>query len=255
MVLPLFLFAILNLFAAVNDIALHVKMQTAMHQTALTLARHAYAYERIEQGIALPESALADVVFSQTYVREKVENAVGEAYLAHAGVHGGADGVSFRQSEILEGDTVTLIADYRMDALFLPEWFSSFRMINRVCLRKWTGYDPAAGAATDPAAQRIVYIAEHGEVYHGSRNCYHLNVTIRQTDEERLGGERNENGGKYTACELCGDRRQSGVFYVSEDGTRYHTTAACSGLRRTVRAVPLSEIGSRTPCHNCGGTG
>lgn len=255
MVLPLFLFAILNLLAAVNDIALHVRMQTAMHQTGLTLARYAYAYERISQGFPLPESALADVAFSQTYVKEKVENAVGEAYFASMGVHGGAEGVSFLQSEITTGDTVTLIASYRMDALFLPEQFSSFRMINRVCLRKWTGYDNAAGAEQGDAAQRMVYIAEHGTVYHDSRNCYHLNVTIRQTSGERLAGERNSSGGRYTACELCGGRRQSGVFYVSEDGTRYHTTAACSGLRRTVRAVPVSEIGSRTPCHNCGGSG
>ncbi|MBD5481883.1 MAG: hypothetical protein HDR15_05035 [Lachnospiraceae bacterium] len=255
MVLPLFLFTVLNLFAAVNDMALHVKMQAAMHQTGLELARYAYAYERISQGFPLPQSALADVVFSQTYVREQVENTIGETYFARTGVHGGAEGVSFLQSEILSGDTVTLIASYRMDALFLPSQIASFRMVNRVCLRKWTGYDNAAGAGQADAAQQMVYITEHGEVYHNSRNCYHLNVTIRQTSGEKLDAERNSSGGRYTACELCGDRRQSGVFYVSEDGARYHTTAACSGLKRTVRAIPLSEAGTRSPCHHCGGLG
>ena len=254
-ILPLFLFAVLNMFAAVNDIALHVRMQTAMHQTGLTLARHAYAYERIKQGFPLPESALADVAFSQAYVREKVEDTVGEAYIARMGVHGGADGVSFLQSEILQEDTVTLIASYRMDALFLPSQFASFRMVNRVCLRKWTGYDNTAGTGQADAAQQMVYITEYGEVYHNSRNCYHLNVNIRQTGTDQLTEERNSSGGRYTACELCGDRRQSGVFYVSEDGERYHTTAACSGLKRTVMAIPLSEVGSRAPCHHCGGLG
>lgn len=255
MVLPLFLFTVWNLFAMVNDIALHTRMQTAMHQTGLTLARYAYAYERIQQGFPLPESALAEVVFSQAYVREKVENAVGEAYLAGMGVHGGAEGVSFLQSEILSGDTVTLIASYRMDAPFLPDQISSFRMVNRVCLRKWTGYDNAAGRGQADVAQQIVYVTEYGEVYHNSRNCYHLNVSIRQTSAEKLAEERNSSGSGYTACGLCGDRRQSGVFYVSEDGERYHTTAACSGLKRTVTAIPISEAGSRAPCHSCGGLG
>ncbi|MCM1537336.1 MAG: hypothetical protein NC254_02945 [bacterium] len=255
MVLPLFLFMILNLFAAVNDMALHVRMQAAMHQTGLVLARYAYAYERVKEGFPLPESELADVVFSQTYIREKVEDAVGKNDIARMGVHGGAEGVSFLQSEVLDGDMVTLIADYRMDALFLPEEIASFRMVNRVCLRKWTGYDNAAGAGETDAVSQIVYVTEYGEVYHHSRNCYHLNVAIRQTSMERLPEERNHSGGGYTACELCGDRRQSGVFYVSEDGERYHTTAACSGLRRTVMAIPLSEVGARSPCHHCGGLG
>ena len=254
MVLPLFLFTVLNLLAAVNDIALHVKMQTAMHQTGLTLAQYAYAYERIGQGFPLPESALADVVFSQTYVKEKVEDAVGETYIARMGVHGGAQGISFLQSELLSGDTVTLIASYRMDALFLPSEISSFRMVNRVCLRKWTGYDNTAGAEQSDA-QQMVYVTQYGEVYHKSRNCYHLNVTIRQTSEENLAEERNSSGRGYTACELCGDRRQSGVLYVSEDGERYHTTAACRGLVRTVMAIPLSEVLLRAPCKHCGGLG
>lgn len=255
MVLPLFLFAVLNLFAAVNDITFHVKMQTAMHQTGLSLARHAYAYEKIGQGVGLPESVLGDVIFSQAYVRDKVTDAVGEAEIAHMGIHNGADGISFLQSEVLTGDTVTMIADYRMDALFLPERFTSFRMVNRVCLRKWTGYDNAAGAELGDGHEQTVYVTEYGEVYHNSRNCYHINVSIRQTDAEHIGGERNENGGSYSACELCGGHRTSGVFYISADGERYHTTAACRALCRTVMAVPLSEVGSRTPCHNCGGLG
>lgn len=255
MVLPLFLFTVLNLFAAVNDIALHVRMQAAMQQTGLVLARYAYAYERVKEGFSLPESELADVVFSQAYVKEKVEDSVGEDMITRMGVHGGAEGVSFLQSEILDGDTVTLVASYRMDALFMPEEIASFQMVNRVCLRKWTGYDNTAGAGGADTASQIVYITEYGEVYHHSRNCYHLNVTIRQTSMEKLSEERNQNGGRYTACELCGGRRQSGVLYVSEDGERYHTTAACSALRRTVTAIPLSEVGARSPCHYCGGLG
>lgn len=253
MVLPLFLFAVLNLFRAVNDITLHVKMQTAMHQTGLALARHAYAYERIGQGFELPDSALADVVFSQAYVRDRVVDAVGEAEFIRAGIHNGADGVSFLHSEILEGDRITMVADYPAEALFLPERFSSFRMVNRVCLRKWTGYDSAAGMENADVPERIVYVTEYGEVYHCSRNCYHINVRIRQTDAEALDGERNGNGGRYLPCELCGGRRTDGVFYITEEGERYHTTASCSGLRRTVRAIPISEVGSRIPCSHCGG--
>lgn len=253
-VLPLFLFAILNMYAAVNDIGLHVRMQTAMQQTGLSLARYAYAYEQVAQGSEILQSEMADVIFSQTYVKQRVEERVGTEYLNRIGVRGGADGVSFLQSDVLTEDTITLVATYRMDALFLPEQFSSFGMVNRVCLRGWTGYDNAANAEGNAQKELIVYVTKYGQVYHRSRNCYHLNITIRQTDYERLAQERNQNGGRYSACEYCGKRRESGVLYVTDDGDRYHTTAACGALTRTVRAISFSERGSRPPCSTCGGS-
>ncbi len=252
-VLPVFLFAVLNMYAAINDIGLHVRMQTAMHQTGLSLARHAYAYERVAQGAPVLQSELADIAFSQSYVKRQVEEALGEGYLQNVGVSGGADGISFLQSDILTTDDITLVATYRMNALFLPEEFLSFGMVNRVRLRGWTGYDNTANAGKDARGEQIVYVTEYGEVFHCSRGCRYLNITIRQTDRGRLSRERNESGGKYTACELCGSRRETGVLYISEDGNRYHTTAACRALKRTVRALPRSEVGTKAPCSVCGG--
>ncbi len=251
-VLPIFLFAVFNMYAAMNEIGLHVRMQTAMQQTGLSLAGYAYAYERVAQGSQVLRSELADVAFSEGYVKRQVEESVGTEYLQSVGVRGGADGVSFVQSDILTGDRITLVAAYRMGALFAPEEFLSFSMGNRVCLRAWTGYDNTVNAGGNAEAEQLVYVTEHGEVYHRSRACYHLHVTIRQTDQERLAAERNRDGGSYTACELCGSRRRTGVLYVSEDGSRYHTTAACGALKRTVRVIPLSQAGDRAPCSECG---
>ena len=58
----------------------------------------------------------------------------------------------------------------------------------------------------------------------------------------------------YTACRLCGG--EPGLFsyyYVTEEGERYHTSLSCSGLKRTVYLVRLSEAEGRTACSRCGG--
>ncbi len=65
--------------------------------------------------------------------------------------------------------------------------------------------------------------------------------------------ERNEDGGKYYACELCdGDATSNGVIYITESGSAYHSDLGCSGLTRTIYAVPLSEVIGKGVCSRCG---
>nr|WP_308624933.1 pilus assembly protein [uncultured Eisenbergiella sp.] len=117
-------------------------------------------------------------------------------------------------------------------------------------MRAWTGYDVERKTEAEEQ-EEIVYITENGTVYHRERNCTHLTFSVELAGRDEVGQLRNESGGKYYPCEKCGGDGSSFV-YVTGEGSRYHNTITCSGLKRTVISIPLSEAGGRPPCSRCG---
>ena len=75
---------------------------------------------------------------------------------------------------------------------------------------------------------------------------------VLNVGKEELTALRNASGGRYSPCEKCGGDG-SGIVYITNEGDRYHNTIECSGLKRSVRCVPLSEAGGRAPCSRCAG--
>lgn len=255
MVLPLFLFLVLNLFAAINDLYLHLRMQCMMRETALELSRYAYAYDAVAGGSDVLQSEIADISFSETYVREKIKERVGAHFLNRVGISGGSGGISYLQCDIVGGEDIKLTATYQMRGLFLPAEISTFQMVNHVRTKRWTGYDNTQNSVGGGEDQ-IVYITETGSVYHTSRSCSYLNLSIRQTTAAQVCAERNAGGGRYYACERCmqGISLSGGMtLYITQDGNRYHASLSCSALSRYIQAVLLSEVGDRPPCSRCGG--
>jgi len=98
----------------------------------------------------------------------------------------------------------------------------------------------------------IAFITKNGTVYHRNRNCTYLNPSVKAVFYEDLKEKRNENGAIYYACEKCGNGKKT-VVYITEQGTKYHTSLECSGLKRTIYSILLSEVGGRLPCSKCGG--
>ena len=96
---------------------------------------------------------------------------------------------------------------------------------------------------------RYVYITETGEVYHTSRTCYHIKLTIRQIPD----GELSDRYQNLSPCERCAEGRTTdGTVYITETGDRSHLSVSCSGLKRTVMRVKQKNVGSIPPCSNCG---
>lgn len=253
MVVPLFLFVILNLFSAINYIAVHMRLEAAMHQTGQQLARVGYAYHKIAEGYEILESEVANIGFSNFYVKEKVMEHAGEEFLERVGISGGTEGILFLQSDIIDPECLDLVATYYTKALFLPETFASFGMVNRVRMKVWTGYDnTAAGRVNDEG--EVVYITEQGEVYHMLRSCTHLQLSVSQIPYAEVELHRNEAGASYVPCERCDSVEVQETVYITQEGDRYHTTISCGGLRRTVIAVYLKEVEGRRACSRCGGS-
>ncbi len=252
MVVPLFLFTVLNMFSAINYIAAHMRMQAAMHQTGLVLARTGYAYHKLAEGYDILESEIANIGFSHLYAREKVVAHAGEAFLDRIGISGNAEGILFLQSDIVNPECLDLVATYYTKALFLPESFAGFGMVNRAYMKVWTGYDNAAAGAGEQEGE-VVYITSQGEVYHTERSCTHLQLSVSQIPYADVAQYQNEDGVYYTRCERCGKQEMSVTVYITQEGDRYHASLSCGGLRRTVMAVYLEDVEGRRACSRCSG--
>lgn len=152
-----------------------------------------------------------------------------------------------------EGDMIRLVKPERVRApVPILSWPAA--TVTACCyMRAWTGYDVQRG--TDTGETEIyVYVAEHGTVYHRSENCSHLTLSIELVSREEAEERRNSAGARYHPCERCGGDG-SGAVYITGEGNRYHNTISCSGLKRSVRRIPLSDVGGMPPCGRCGRTG
>ena len=122
----------------------------------------------------------------------------------------------------------------------LPGWILRNRMLAVTeCSRsrRWTGM---SGAGANGSYGEWVYITPEGSVYHRSRDCTHLKLSIQSVPAETASG--------YRACELCGEGKEvTPLVYITQEGECYHTKLNCSGLKRTVYMIPLMQAEGRNP--------
>ncbi len=98
-----------------------------------------------------------------------------------------------------------------------------------------------------------VFITENGQVYHLSRTCSYLFMPAEEVEYSEVGERRNAGGAKYYSCEKCKSSRNTGKVYITDYGNRYHLSAKCPALFRSVKEVDKSEVEDRRPCSKCGG--
>lgn len=127
-------------------------------------------------------------------------------------------------------------------------------MHNTVKVHAWTGADRGSGwEDEDRERENMVYVTVSGSVYHKKLNCRHLNLSVSKIAGANISAKRNEYGEKYHACESCSRGQSPGnAVYITNSGNRYHNDKNCSGLKRSVRLVKESEVGSLQPCKRCG---
>lgn len=250
-VLPLFLFFCIQIISMINLFQIHSTVQAALHQETARLAMQAYAFDR--PGADAESSA---VHFAEdVYLRSKVIDRAGKAYLDRSMIKGGSGGIHVLYTGTENGqETVDTVLSYRVEPIVKILGFSGFSMKNSCHMKAWTGYVLSENAADGEGNDELVYVTETGSVYHKNRNCTYLALSIRSVKRESVSGLRNETGAKYYPCEKCGADAGSTVF-LTEQGNRYHSSLACNGLKRTIYTVPISEAGGRGPCSRCSDTG
>ena len=99
--------------------------------------------------------------------------------------------------------------------------------------------------------EETVYITDTGIVYHQDAECTYLELSIKAVSSSQIKNLRNESGGKYYACESCMKKEKQSVLYYRYREPSYDIVLFRSRLKRTVYAVPLSEVYGRGGCKRC----
>ena len=148
-------------------------------------------------------------------------------------------------------DPYVKLADADLVSLPFLSVPSGRRLITRrAVVRAWVGY--TGETFQKDAGEELVYITPDGTVYHKTRDCSYLRLSIRLLSYESLQDERNLSGSRYTPCIYCvRPGRTGGIVYITNHGTSYHSSMGCRGLKRTVMAVPLSGVEGRNCCSSC----
>lgn len=239
-VLPLCLIFLINLGSAVEMIRLHNNLQLALWNTGSRLSLY---------GCEHGGNALASVI-SAFYVKNRVLDYVGDEYLDDSPLVNGSSGLQLWESDMLkQGDELDITLTYAVGPTVSLVGFSRFRMVNRYTVHLWNGYEIPEEAEED----EVVYVAENGRVCHKDRNCTYLQLSIRGISKESIGTERNQWGSRYSACDKCAKGQCPDTVYVTEEGTCYHYSTDCSGLKRTVYTLKLEDAAGYPYCSRCGG--
>ena len=184
--------------------------------------------------------ALCQEIIDQELAEDRTE---AETYIT-----GGKFGISLIGSDF-SGEEITLRAAYHIRLPIRIFWLWDFAMEQRADCRKWTGWSAAEGSDED----QWVYVTQTGTVYHREYSCTHLELSIRSVAEAEIAALRNENGEAYRKCMQCRYAENAfGRLYITNQGDCYHKDLGCSGIKRTVRMIRLSEVGTRRPCSRCG---
>lgn len=263
-ILPIIVFVLCGFLYFLVILNMQIALYEELSESARKTARYAFTYEEIlhmapseeEQIKREMEPGLTDMLyhgFSSAYALGQIKKGIGKDWLDQSCIRNGADGLSLLSDSLISNNQmVDMVLRYYVDIPILPgKWFGLF-CVQRVHIRTFTGFMPQQDKESLEDAEKLVYITETGTVYHTNRYCTHLNLSVKRTDSANLETIRNSNGGKYYACELCGGiPDDSGTVVLTVHGDRYHSSTECQGLKRSWKAVPLSEVGDRKLCTRC----
>lgn len=183
-------------------------------------------------------------------VEEAVRESVGREWLDSSLIRGGASGIDCHGSWYSMSDGVVFLKAVYEVCLPIPIMgIPPLRYEEKIRVKAWTGYK--GGGDGGIPLEEIVYVTETGIVYHKNPHCTYLEPSVRQISAKRVEELRNSSGGKYYPCHSCGNAAHAGHYYITDTGDRYHTSAACSKLQRTVYAVEKREVKGKGACSKC----
>lgn len=233
MAVPIFFLAVVSLLYLMEIMAVQTAVRSGLQYAGKEVAKEAHVITGI-----LPSKLEGDVI-----------HAIGAERLERSIVLGGSGGIHCDGSRMSPRTGIGELAVTYQVRLPIPIFgVPPIRYQEKMRIKAWVGYEkPGFGNEND----ETVYVTETGLVYHRDYHCTYLELSIHMVPSDEVEGLRNTGGGRYHPCERCMRRGGNGV-YITDTGNRYHSSLSCSGLKRTVYAVPMSEAVGKGACSRCG---
>ena len=211
-------------------------------RTSVKMGAYAAAKNAAEKTYLTP-------VFLSSKAESDIAETIGQERLKRSIIVGKAAGIDCTKSKMQPGTgIIELVVEYKVQPPVKLFGIPPISQGERVKIKGWNGYQRGSYGEKEG----YVYITETGTVYHRSYQCTHLKLSIQAGSSSDIGGLRNEYQGRYYPCEKCGAQAVAGIVYYTKSGDVYHTSLVCSGLKRNIRSVKLSEVGGRGACSRCG---
>ena len=153
-------------------------------------------------------------------------------------------GIALGSAGQRDSGDITIYKTAKAKNLWIHPFFTKSQIVQSAVCRGWIGFTSQDGMET------YVYVTPDGEVYHLFSDCTHLELSIRLVSKATAREKKNEYGQKYRKCQLC-DAAFGALVYITSEGDCYHSERGCSGLKRTIRQVPLDKVKDRGLCLRC----
>ncbi len=268
---PIFFFFFVILLGFFQVMLIRMEVQNAVFKTASFLSQYAYFEEAFsgqkntEKETIAYEGKISDFmegVLDNALIKIKFDSLVNKNLINHSFVVNGISGISFWKSSVMEeGNDIEISADYKIK--FPCPFFELpvFKVVQKAKTKAYLGKsmqeqkDGSQQGSKDTEDTVTVYVTKTGSVYHKTKECTYLNPEVREIMFSGLENVRNQNGGKYTACEYCCRKaKEYQSVYIAAWGTSYHSLLSCSRLKRTVTEISLkkAEQNGYKACSKCG---
>ncbi len=247
LVLPLFCFFMIHMGSAIEMMRLHGNLEVALWDAGRQVGIYGGILNAGDAGEKEDnDDRLGTVAVSYTYVKNQICNQLGEEYLEQSPLEQGADSLQFLESST-KNDICEIVVTYGISPLTEVLGFRKFRMANRYYGHLWNGY-AIPGTEND---EEYVYVTEDSEVYHRSRECTHLRLSVRRVEAAEI-----PKG--YHPCEKCMVQKKDAAapeengYYICSEGECYHRRRDRPGLKRTVYCIARKDVDGYRECSRCG---
>lgn len=252
LILPIFLMLFMNLLSLIEVYRIHSNVAQTLWEEGRQTAKYLYLKETVREyftgSAEIDVSQLDSLLVSLSGHKQIVKN-LGSYPIWEKIVNNGKSGFLVL-GKVEENGIISIDCRYRIHPLFTALTPVSKEIENHYYGHAWIGY--VLSGHGEEQEETYVYITETGTVYHKNRGCSYLNPSIHSVSADALESLRNQSGAIYYTCPLCAYMGARGNYYITDYGTNYHASVNCSGLKRTIYAVKLSEVGNKGACSKCG---
>lgn len=237
-VIPLVIYAVATVMFLLQVIAIKIHVNDALYNALRKFNTYSYVNEATTGNISKS-------TFFMIFVDE-----VGAGYAEKHYITGGSAGWNFYDSRIAEDDsTVSVSLVYTIKNPFNVFGGRGITVREERITDIWLGEDKDGFSSQSDEESEYVYITQYGEVYHTDLTCTYLRRDIKTESLSGISELRNSSGAKYYKCTQCNG--ESLVVYYTDYGDKYHMSADCYTLQRTILRVKKDKVMDMGCCTKC----